>query len=129
MPSECHKCSWGLDNKILNFYKSPTCVYYLLLSVSFVSIFDLIMCRRCSIVLMLSLPFFCFSLRKDKISIWLLYRIQKLKLNIFTTKTEKMLSRYVIDVCSSNYIIEIQLQLLVTLYCFKEVLLTFLTVV
>ena len=57
----------------------------------------------------------------------------KFKLNSFTTKKkqkkkEKMPCRYIIEASSGNQIIEIQLQLLVTLYCFEEVLLTYLIV-
>ena len=44
-------------------------------------------------------------------------------------QTEKIPRTYAIEACSSNQIIENQLQLLVTLFCFKEVSLTFLIVV
>ena len=57
--------------------------------------------------------------------------IQKSKLNIFTTKQKKNgenTTQIIVEVISSsNQIIEneIQLQLLITLYCFEEVLLAY----
>ena len=63
--------------------------------------------------------------------------IQKSKLNIFTTKQNKNkkngenTTQIIVEVISSsNQIIEneIQLQLLITLYCFEEVLLAYLIV-